>query len=253
MINPAKILLIDDDPALLLAVGDRLKLEGYDVTLASSGEQAMQILRTLAPDLIILDISMPGMTGLAFLKKISGPDSRPRYPVLVFTARANMERFFTETAVEGFLAKTSDPARLLEEVQRIVMKYRKLSSPGPETKRHRQRVLIVENDPKLNTRLNCCFLAAGYGTIQLTDPSALIETIQAQHPDIILIKEVLPGVMGSSIAAGLASFTTASGITIVLYDGSGLHKADAKFANVARFVTTESPPDLLKAVAAVTG
>jgi CheY-like chemotaxis protein len=246
-----QILLVDDDPALLLAVGDQLKLGGYEVTTASSGEQALQILRTLAPDLIILDISMPGMTGLAFLKKISGPDSRPRYPVLIFTARANMEKFFTEIAVEGFLAKTSDPSRLMEEVQRVMLKYRKVTRPEAESKLHRRRILIVENDPKLNMRLNCCFIAAGYDTVTLTDPANLLETIQAKHPDVILIKELLPGVTGSSVAASLASFTTASGISIVLYDGSGLHKADTKFQNVARFVTTETPPDLLKAVAAV--
>jgi DNA-binding response OmpR family regulator len=249
----AKILLIDDDAALLLAVGDQLKLEGYEVTLAQSGEQALQLLRTLAPDLIILDISMPGMTGLAFLKKISGPDSRPRYPVLIFTARANMEKFFTSTTVEGFLAKTSDPSRLLDEVQRIILKYRKPSRTEPDEKLHRRRILIVENDPKLNIRLSCGFSAAGYDTVSLTEPAKLLETIHAKHPDIILIKELLPGGTGSSIAASLASFTTASGISIVLYDGSGMHKADTKFPNVARFVTTETPPDLLKAVAAVQG
>ncbi|MEI6150241.1 MAG: response regulator [bacterium] len=251
MSTPAKILLIDDDPALLLTVGDQLKLEGYEVTPASSGDQALQLLRTLTPDLIILDISMPGMTGLAFLKKISGPDARPHYPILVFTARANMEKFFSETAVEGFLAKTSDPASLLAEIQRIILKYRKTSHTEPEAKLHRRRILIVEDDPKLNRRLSCCFSAAGYDTVSLTNPASLLETIQTQHPDIILIKEILPGNTGSSIAANLASFTTASGISIVLYDGSGLRKPDSKFTNVARFVTTETPPDLLKAVAAV--
>jgi CheY-like chemotaxis protein len=253
MNTPATILLVDDDPALLMTVGDQLKLEGYEVTLASSGDQALQILRSLTPDLIILDISMPGMTGLAFLKKISGPDCRPRHPVLIFTARANMEKFFTETTVEGFLAKTSDPSRLLEEVQRIILKYSKATQTKPEARLHRRRILIVENDPLLNRRLNCSFTAAGYDAVSLIDPASLVETIHTQHPDIILINELLPGISGSSIAANLASFTTASGISIVLYDASGLHKADTKFPNVARYVTTKTPPDLLKAVAAVVG
>lgn len=253
MNTPAKILLIDDDPSLLLTVGDQLKLEGYEVTPASSGDQALQVLRSLTPDLIILDISMPGMTGLAFLKKISGPDCRPRYPVLIFTARANMEKFFTETTVEGFLAKTSDPARLLEEVQRIILKYRKATHTEPEAKLHRRRILVVENDPKLNRRLSCCFSAAGYDTVSLIDPANLLETIHTQHPDIMVINDLLPGISGSSIAANLASFTTASGISIVLYDGSGLHRPDTKFPNVARYVPKQTPPDLLKAVAAVEG
>jgi len=251
MNEAARILLIDDDPSVLLAVGDQLRMEGYEVALAESGDQALQLLRTLAPDLIILDIGMPGMTGLAFLKKISGPDSRPRYPVLIFTARANMERFFTDVAVEGFLAKTSDPSRLLEEVQRITLKRR--SGPGTDIKQRRRRVLIVENDPRSNARLSSCFSAAGYETVTLPDTTGLIEAIQAKHPDVLLIREILPGVTGSAVAANLAPFTTASGIAVVLYDNSNLHKPNTKFANVSKFVPTDAPPDLLRAVAAVTG
>ena len=251
MNETARILLIDDDPSVLLAVGDQLRMEGYEVALAESGDQALQLLRTLAPDLIILDIGMPGMTGLAFLKKISGPDCRPRYPVLIFTARANMERFFTDVAVEGFLAKTSDPSRLLEEVQRITLKRR--SGPGTDIKQRRRRVLIIENDPRSNARLSSCFSAAGYETVTLPDTAGLIEAIQAKHPDVLLIREILPGVTGSAVAANLAPFTTASGIAVVLYDNSNLHKPNTKFANVSKFVPTDAPPDLLRAVAAVTG
>lgn len=134
---PARILLIDDDPAVLLTVGDRLRLEGYEVAKAASGDQALIVLRSDPPDLIVLDITMPGMTGLAFLKRISMPDGRPRYPVLVFTARSNMEPFFTDIPVEGFLAKTADPQRLVDEIRLILDRTRirtaatGLSRPDP--------------------------------------------------------------------------------------------------------------------------
>jgi DNA-binding response OmpR family regulator len=253
MSTPAKIMLVDDDPALLMAVGDQLKMEGYEVTRAESGESALQLLRTFAPDLIILDISMPGMSGLAFLKKISGPDAQPRYPILIFTARANMERFFSETAVDSFLAKTSDPSRLVEEVNRILISRKPKAARIESEHQHRCRVLIVEDEPKLSARLSSCFSAAGYAALSLLNPAELMETIQTTRPDVILIKEILPSMKGSSIAAQLASFTHASGISVILYDNSGIHKADTRFPNVARFVTSNAPPDLLKAVAAVTG
>lgn len=128
MTQPAKILLIDDDPAVLLTVGDRLRLEGYEVIKAAGGDQALNMLRTDTPDLIVLDITMPGMTGLAFMKRISMPDGRPRYPILVFTARSNMEPFFSDMAVEGFLAKTAEPQRLMDEIRRILARTR--DAPG---------------------------------------------------------------------------------------------------------------------------
>lgn len=247
-----RILFVDDDPAVLLSVGDQLRLEGFEVITAETGEQALQILKSITPDLIILDISMPGMTGLAFLKKISGANGKPRYPVLVFTARANMEHFFTETSVEGFLAKTSAPSLLTSEVKRILLKHKKTNRAEGET-HTRPHLMIIEDEPLLATRLHRFFATAGYETTVMHDSSAIIETLQSKTPDIILLKEILPGIMGSSIAANLASFTTARGISIILYDATGLHRPDAKFTNVDRFVVSNTPTDLLKAVATVLG
>jgi len=249
---PDQILFVDDDPAVLLSVGDQLRMEGYGVITAETGDQALQILKNIAPNLIILDISMPGMSGLAFLKKISGDNGKPRYPVLVFTARSNMEHFFTETSVEGFLAKTSDPSLLISEVKRILLKQKKISRSDGETRR-RPHLMIIENEPRLSSRLHSFFASAGYDTTVLHDTSNLIETLQANIPDVILLKELLPNITGSSIADGLTPFTSASGISVILYDTSGIHRPDAKFSNVDRYVTSSTPTDLLKAVTAVLG
>ncbi len=247
-----RILLVDDDPAVLLSVGDQLRLDGYEVVTAETGDQALQVLRTLTPDLIILDISMPGMTGLAFLKRISGADEKPRYPVLVFTARANMEQFFADTAVEGFLAKTCDPTLLTREIERILLKHKK-AGRNCNAHHHHPHLMIIEDEPRLSMRLRSFFTAAGYETTILHDNSTLVESLQARTPDVILLKEMLPGMAGSSIAASLAPFTNASGISVIVYDSSGLHNPDAKFTNVDRFVSSSTPPDLLKAVTAVLG
>jgi DNA-binding response OmpR family regulator len=247
MTSPDRILFIDDDPAVLLSVGDQLHMEGYEVITASTGEQALTVLKTITPNLIILDISMPGMTGLAFLKKISDDSGTPRYPVLVFTARANMEHFFAKTAVEGFLAKTSDPSCLINEVKRILQKQKKAIRNEGDT-HHRPHLMIIEDEPRLSARLHNFFTAAGYEVTVLHDCATLIESLQTKTPNIILLKEVLPNVSGSSIAAGLESFTNASKISIILYDSSGIHRPDTRFTNVDRFITSNSPPDLLKAV-----
>ncbi|MEI6515228.1 MAG: response regulator, partial [bacterium] len=166
----ARILLVDDEPNLLLMVGDQLKIEGYDVVTAITGEDALQALRLQPAHLIILDISMPGMTGLALLKKLSGPDGKPRYPILVFTARSNMEPFFKTTGVEGFLSKDSDPSELLAEVKRILLKTRPLAPTVVNGNAKPPRVaLILEDDPKLNRRLKVSFTVAGYETHTLMD------------------------------------------------------------------------------------
>ena len=245
-----KILLVDDDPAVLLTVGDRLHLEGYEVLKAARGDQALSVLRSETPDLIILDITMPGMTGLAFLKKISMQDGRPRYPVLIFTARSNMQPFFSETAVEGFLAKTSDPQRLIDEIRRVMDKTRKGAATGPAGRR---RLLIVENDARIAAQLGTFFRSAGFETIALTDSEGLIATVAERTPEVVLLKEVLPRHNGRAAAVALAQSPAGKNVRVIVYDDSGIHKPDAHFPNVDRFVPSHSPTDLLKAIATVTG
>lgn len=250
MSETGKILLIDDDPAVLLTVGDRLHLEGYEVLKAASGDQALGVLRSETPSLIILDITMPGMTGLAFLKKISMPDGRPRYPVLIFTARSNMQPFFSETSVEGFLAKTSDPQRLIDEIRRILDKTRKGTTAGHTGRR---RLVIVEDDARIAAQLGTFFRSAGFETIALSDSVALIATVAERKPEVVLLKEVLPHHNGRAAAVALAQSPAGKNVRVIVYDDSGIHKPDAHFPNVDRFVPSHAPADLLKAIGTVTG
>ena len=255
MSEAAKILFIDDDPAVLMTVGDRLALEGYEVLKAASGDEALQRLRTVTPELIILDISMPGMTGMAFLKKVCMPAGKPRYPVLVFTARANMEPFFGEMELEGFLAKTSDPNDLLREVERIISKGRKVAraAAAPEARSARRKILIVDDEPRAGAQMISFFANAGYEIFWVKDGSTLTDAAIAKQPDIILLKMILPHMNGSALASMLATAPETRGIPVILYDDSGLHRGDAKYANVERFVPSHSPVDLLKAIAGILG
>jgi len=252
--NPDRILLIDDEPSLQMTVGDLLRMEGYQVMSATSGDEALQFLRATPPDLIILDISMPGMSGLTLLKKLSDADGKPRYPILVFTARANMEPFFNTMSVEGFLTKASDPARLITEVKRILLKTKKTFTPNnPSMMRKKKTVVILEDDPLLGTRLKNSFAAAGYDAIAISDPHLVTDTITTHAPAIILIKAILSGTTGSAIAADLANLPGAKGKPIILFDGSGVYQNSHKFINVDRFVASNTPADLLKIVTGLIG
>lgn len=247
--NTANILLVDDEPNLQTMVSDQLRLEGYDVTSAYSGDEALQAMRLKTPDLIILDISMPGMTGLALLKKLSGPDGKPRYPILVFSARSNMEQFFSTTGVEGFLPKTADPNQLSSEVKRILLKTQLAHSPAAEpAAKARKTIVILEDEPTASMRMKVSFNIAGYHTITVADCHDLAGILQNHTPAIILLKSLLPGTTGSAVAASLRDYTTARRIPILLYDGSGIHKGGTEAPNVTKFIASNTPADLLKTV-----
>ena len=114
------LLLVDDDPNIRIMLGDFLIASGYKVICAESGEVALKIMTEQLPDLIILDMGMPGMGGTGFLERIIDQRGRTRVPVLVLTARGELAEFFADKQIGGFLTKPTAPEELLSEVQRIL-------------------------------------------------------------------------------------------------------------------------------------
>ncbi len=80
-----RILVVDDDPAVTSLLKRGLSYEGFTVDTAGSGEEALKIAREQPPDLVILDIMMPGMDGMEVLRRLRAAD--PELPVLFLTAR----------------------------------------------------------------------------------------------------------------------------------------------------------------------
>ncbi len=245
------ILLIDDDTSLLVTLSDFLRFEGYDVTTADSGEQGLKRLKTLEPDLIILDMSMPGMGGIGFLKEISVAD-KPKHPVLVLTARANMAEFFADVDVDGFVAKPCAPEDLLMEVGRILFLRSghddQASDPGTPSK-----VLLGEDDAMVAARIEKHLADAGWLVSLVEHGPEMIEQAILQRPDAILIKQILSKMNGDAVADMLQAMPNARSIPVVLYDDSGQVTADARPRGVTQVVLSSDPDALLAALRAVSG
>jgi CheY-like chemotaxis protein len=247
----ATILLVDDDPTILTTIGDTLQFEGYKVITAASAEQASTQLARSRPDLIILDISMPGMGGMGFLKTLSGAAGTIQYPVLVFTARAALNDFFAGLGVEGFLSKTEPPGRLLEEIKRIIGRRSPDPAPVPLVNNHGTgsfSVLLVEDDQHVRDHLLHCFQQNNH-TVRFVDRgNAIFESILNHRPDVILMKYFLPDMNGSAVAERLANQENTRTIPVILYDESGIHSAGTVFPHVHAFTSSVNGNVLLKTV-----
>ena len=114
------VLLIDDDQNLVGLVEKVLKEEGFTVMSAYNGIKGLALLKNIHPDLIILDINMPEMNGLDFYKNIIDYQGRAKFPVLILTLRALLEKTFRDIDAAGFLAKPFKIQDLVAEVKRIV-------------------------------------------------------------------------------------------------------------------------------------
>ena len=116
------ILLIDDSIDLQQLTKIALRTRGYTVETANNGLEGLSKLETIKPDLIILDMNMPKLGGLGFYQKICNGQDRPQYPVLVLTARTNLEQLLKQMNVDGFMAKPFEISELLSQVDAIIEK-----------------------------------------------------------------------------------------------------------------------------------
>jgi DNA-binding response OmpR family regulator len=82
------ILVIDDDPKIMAMIESWLKLEGYDVGIADDGETGLAMMEERSPDLVILDIMMPGIDGFQVLNSIR---QQSNVPVIMFSARGEIQ------------------------------------------------------------------------------------------------------------------------------------------------------------------
>lgn len=117
-----RLLVVDDDPGLLLAVSETLRAEGYDVKTARRGAEALMIVAQSLPDLIISDIRMPGMDGYQLVKNLRSNTRTRLVPIVFLTAKdetADRIQGF-RTGVDAYLTKPFEPEELTAIVAAIL-------------------------------------------------------------------------------------------------------------------------------------
>ena len=115
------ILIADDEQDIIETVRLRLEAKGYRVS-ATCGEKTVADARQAKPDLILLDVIMPGMDGFAIIRELKRDHDLNRIPVIIFSAKpkATMIELFGPEGIAGYVAKPYDPKELLGEIERIL-------------------------------------------------------------------------------------------------------------------------------------
>jgi len=125
-----KILVVDDDPDILVAVTMILESQGYEAVTARDGVEGLAALKAENPDLMILDLLMPKMDGFAVCKELQDPRwSKYKVPILILTSvreEASRRRYELETGLEldvdDYVEKPMSPDVLLQRVNTLIKK-----------------------------------------------------------------------------------------------------------------------------------
>ncbi len=115
-----KILLVDDEPDILQVLSFRLSKAGYDTVAASNGNDALQMMEDFHPDLVLLDVMMPGMDGFETCTRMK--KSHPQSRVVIYTAKIdgiNAARA-RESGADDFTVKTTDLKYILESISHLM-------------------------------------------------------------------------------------------------------------------------------------
>lgn len=117
-----KILIVDDEEDFLKAITIRLNHTGYDTCVALDGEEAYEIMNKEKPDLIILDVEMPKMDGIQFIRKLKKDKRYKNIPIIILTAgifdiAGEIETLAT---AQDFLLKSVDNEKIIERISKLL-------------------------------------------------------------------------------------------------------------------------------------
>ncbi|WP_280156021.1 response regulator [Piscinibacter sp. XHJ-5] len=189
----ARILVVDDNRVNRKLACDLLALEGHEVQECEDAEQARELLEAGGrPDLILMDIALPGMDGLTFTREIKADPRFAAMPVVAMTALAMKgdEQKALAAGCSGYITKPIDTRRLPLQVTEFL--------DAARLARSRLNVMIVE-DHRIDLKLaGDCVLLSGHVVLSSTTAEEALGRLQDGHPDVVLLDLNLPGMDGLS-------------------------------------------------------
>src|SRR5258706_1949418 len=156
----ADILLVEDDTDLLKLIAMRLRSAGYGVRTAASAERALAEMEAARPDVLVTDLKMDGMDGLALFDAVQRHS--PVLPVIILTAHGTIPDAVSamKRGVFGFLPKPFEPRTLLAQIEDALAATRGARGGVPADEEHAWRAEIVTLNPQMEEILSQAPLVA---------------------------------------------------------------------------------------------
>ena len=207
----ARILVVDDNPTNLKLVSDVLAFDGYQILKASDAEEAQEIIKVSTPDLILMDIALPGMDGLTLTRQLKA-DERTRHIIIValtaFAMKGDDDKA-REAGCDGYITKPIDTRKLSGSVAGY------LAWRAGNHGQAGMKILVIEDHPAQLKLAHHVLAAAGHDVSDAGAAEQALAVIKADRPHLILLDLGLPGMDGITLVRRLKADPETRDIHIV--------------------------------------
>ena len=202
-----KILVIEDNPVDAKMIRTNLKAEGYQVIGADNGKDGIKLAQKKKPDLIIMDMILPGMHGLETSIKLKENPGTKKIPIIAVTVMDSSD-FIRECYKEGisaFIKKPYDFKELFNTIEKNI-----------GNQKMAKKILIIDDDPTLTTMITMSLARHGYQVIFASDGKNGVNQARIARPDLILLDKVMPGKAGITVFEELKKSDITMSIPVIL-------------------------------------
>ena len=170
------VLVVDDDAPLREMLRQQLTERGYEVRLATNGYEAIQSVRTRRPDLVVLDVMMPEISGFDVAAVLKSDPKTRAIPIIILSIVQDPDRGY-RLGVDRYLTKPTEADALVAEVQRVLARAR-----GPK------RVLVVDPDPPTASDVQSVLEARGFEIIGTCSSADALALIREKRPNLVIVE-----------------------------------------------------------------
>ena len=195
-----KILIVDDEYTILESLKEYMTMRGYQVVLASRGDEALTVAQQEKPQAMLLDIRLPGLSGMEVLRKVRAMD--PAMKVVMITALndTNLRKEALEAGAVGFAFKPLDVQALERIISTAVGQPPPLAPKSPLKASH-VTVLVVDDEPEICVSLRYYMVGIGYKVLTAPNGAEALKHLREAHPrpDVMVLDLSMPQVGGFGV------------------------------------------------------
>jgi DNA-binding response OmpR family regulator len=270
-VKGGRILIVDDEPMVRETISRVLVEEGYTVDCAADGEMALARCRSHPPDVILLDLMMPGMNGRQFLSTLRGDLGRTEVPVVVMTAVHGLGQRALSLGADDMVEKPFDVDELLNKIALAMFRSRQHPHPsqahahGPDAEPETEPavdddlplpekssgekgvVLLVDHDRASLQRLDALLSARGYTVVSMTRVTPQLPRLaRVLQPRAVLLDLQSQG-GGMEVVHALRAESALDAVPILVFSRAGA-SAHAGVAGAAPAMNGAGDEELLRFV-----